>query len=227
MCRDWLQSLSIGKAPSALLFKRQRAMLEVLLNRFGARVDVHDSEHECTCVHMLIFDALQSGVGRQSKSGGRADMSKLTRYRIEPLLELLLQASKKFGCIGDMLDIKQGVTDGDEDQKNKLSLLDLPDESQRTPLDFALAHRRVDLVAMLLAHGAEVNQKAWKHLQWDAQPATHSKQSKLKLHPDNTRAGLAAVYSSVQREDERRWGLVEGLEVTRLAYTGRPCSISN
>ena len=73
------------------------------------------------------------------------------RYRIEPALEILLSKSTEFGFAGDL---PQQVES--EDYEGLINLLDLQDARGNTALHYAVAHRRPDLVGLLLCHGATV-----------------------------------------------------------------------
>jgi hypothetical protein len=117
-------------------------MARLLLSRFGARVTMREPASLATCVHMLIFSAIAVGVGRVKKgaaagaaAAGEARVTeKLTRFHLEPLLELLLEASKAQGFIGDAADREAAEREQREQDLRKRSLLDEQDKQGRTPL---------------------------------------------------------------------------------------------
>lgn len=148
LCRDELDSLDVSSlSQKPVRLSGRHEMLTVLLDQFGARPDARCPDSQWTCVHQLVFGALEAGVGSFSNSSGTDPpcLTTLTRFAIEPLLEELLLASMQYGYIGDAVDSEAADNEQHNEQQYRHrreqlqlthtpNLLDLPDQWNRTPL---------------------------------------------------------------------------------------------
>lgn len=169
-CAGAIEEVSVGSGKRVVTTISLTASVRLLLSHLHAHPGAKDADGH-TAVHWLIFSALlepaDDALRFKSKEdpalvacecGGVAPgvdelaapwLWRLQRYRLEPALELLLAASKEVGFAGDL------CVDGWTDEfDTKTSLLDVQDVHGNTCLHYAVAHHRVDLVGLLLLHGA-------------------------------------------------------------------------
>lgn len=242
-----------------IMIKDHIFMLNVLIHSLGARVDIQD-RHGWSCIHYLIFYALERSVGEahlfssihSSESthiNSGVDLSRVTRYsvEIESTLVLLLNASEKFGYSNHCrvwdddigMDWSMASNDPLNSNEMKVSLLDIQDHHGNTPLHYCVAHNRVDLVGMLLCHGASVKvknkigQTVYDMKEWakstpvdDAsinpklaysQTSFPSEGSPSSLHPLLI-GRCSEPYTSLAKSANRCWGLHEGLLIEECRY---------
>lgn len=204
-----------SRGSSPLRISDQLHAVSSLIYSLGARVDAQDSQG-WSAVHWLVFSAMWLPVGSATATEEDIDLSGVARYNveIEPTLMMMLAASERIGYANPCKH-PQDVGSTDEDllrdesdqspavQATKGNLLDLQDAAGNTPLHYAVHKRRVDVVSLLLCHGASAsvaNQdgtKAYDMLDWP-----DPKSRAVSTGP--TPAAAAATQAAATRTTARR-----------------------
>lgn len=178
-----------AESPLEVVYRSPSRIIEQLVGSLGADIAFRD-EKGFSAVHWMMFDAIDRPRGEAVVSGeGSArtvDLSGLARYAVEPILDTLLRCSESAGFFNEWREDFDDAPQDDEEEeekkseaekKKKRSLMDLQDHHGNTPLHWAVHFRRVDLVGMLLLHGASVavknkaGQTPFDMVEWDAQAA--------------------------------------------------------
>jgi len=269
MCNNAVDKLQIaGKSSKhSITVDDPQQGLAALLSSFGARADARDPSSYST-VHWLMFDAIESGIGnvieptlnKVDEEEREPDVSQLTRYIIEPELTVLLKESMDQGFTYQNTEQtpeeetnREDDEDEEENEEEKTKeeencLLNLQDSHGNTPLHWCVHYERVDLVSLLILHGADpsiANKKGltpYDMCDWDGSngkdgnmqdqdeaksandPAsTPSPSSGIVPHP-LTASLHPEIYASPGHLTARRWGLRDGLEVSSCKYRGESAS---
>ena len=229
-CADMLKQLDISRGDEILLsLASPLEIITTLLDGNATDVTAREETQGFTAMHLLVLSALSHppGLARFKRDSAKQDidLSKVRRYTTtEPMLIALLQASKAAGFRGghraeQETTAEPTASEGNEEMDTAASMLDVADNEGRTPLDWAINHRRPDLVALLLLHGASVGRDEWRKLQWDPiQPgqepaaANHSRANPISKPLHQTTAASPSNPSAPLMDQVRVHPLVAAID---------------